>query len=303
MVKNILSNIKKRTLFEAIIINLKTKQPKNHTMRKILLLRVFALFMLTVTTAWAQERNVSGKVTSIEDGGGLPGVNVVLKGTTTGTVTDAEGKYSLSVPASGGVLDFSFIGFVSQQVEIGSRSVMDIQLVTNITELSEIIITSYGQQEKRTLTGSVAVIKNEAFQNLPIQSIDRAIQGRAAGVQISSASGAPGSALTVRIRGIGSVNASNDPLWIIDGVQMGRFGQSTQGSSNPLAPRVGDAITSRARQDHQPGLSPPYQWTPTRRGDRDGVALWYGESADRDRDRPADASSWRSGSLVASAQS
>jgi len=191
--------------------------------------------MLTVTTAWAQERNVSGKVTSVEDGGGLPGVNVVLKGTTTGTVTDAEGKYSLSVPASGGVLDFSFIGFVSQQVEIGSRSVMDIQLVTNITELSEIIITSYGQQEKRTLTGSVAVVKNDAFQNLPIQSIDRAIQGRAAGVQISSASGAPGSALTVRIRGIGSVNASNDPLWIIDGVQMGRFGQSTQGSSNPLA--------------------------------------------------------------------
>jgi len=97
------------------------------------------------------------------------------------------------------------------------------------------VITSYGQQEKRTLTGSVAVVKGESFQNLPVNSIDRAIQGRASGVQVTAASGAPGAALTVRVRGISSVNASNDPLWVVDGVQMGRFGQTTQGSSNPLA--------------------------------------------------------------------
>lgn len=204
-------------------------------MRKILLLKVFALLMLLTTTAWAQERTVSGRVTSVDDGSGLPGVNVVLKGTTVGTVTDSEGKFTLMVPASGGVLDFSFIGFENTQVDIGSRSVVDIQLATSITQLSEIVITSYGQQEKRTLTGSVSVVKSESFQNLPINSIDRAIQGRAAGVQVTSASGAPGGALTVRVRGISSVNASNDPLWVVDGVQMGRFGQTGQGSSNPLA--------------------------------------------------------------------
>lgn len=204
-------------------------------MRKNLLIKLVPLLLLISSMAWAQERTITGKVTSSEDGSTLPGVNVVIKGTTTGTVTDSDGKYSLSVPSAGGQLDFSFVGFVSQEVEIGSKTVIDVQLATDVTQLSEVLVTSYGQQEKRTLSGSVSVVKNDVFQNLPIQSIDRAIQGRASGVQINAASGAPGSALTVRVRGIGSINASNDPLWIIDGVQLGRFGQTTQGSSNPLA--------------------------------------------------------------------
>lgn len=211
------------------------KKIKPISMRKNLLLKMVPLLMLLSSMAWAQERSISGKVTAAEDGSTLPGVNVIVKGTTTGTVTDSEGRYSLSVPSSGGSLDFSFVGFVSQKVEIGSKTFIDVQLATDVTQLSEVIVTGYGQQEKRTLSGSVSVVKGDVFENLPIQSIDRALQGRAAGVQISAASGAPGSALTVRVRGIGSINASNDPLWIIDGVQMSRFGQTGQGSSNPLA--------------------------------------------------------------------
>ncbi|NOS91489.1 MAG: SusC/RagA family TonB-linked outer membrane protein, partial [Cyclobacteriaceae bacterium] len=205
-------------------------------MRKNLLLKMLPLFLALITSvAWAQERTVTGKVTSADDGSGLPGVNVILKGTTTGTVTDVEGNFSISVPSSGGSLDFSFVGYVTQTVDIGSRSTIDVQLATDVTQLSEVIITSYGQQEKRTLTGSVAVVKSEEFQNIPSQSIDKAIQGRVSGVQMTASSGAPGGGMTVRVRGIGSVNASNDPLWIVDGVQLGRFGQTTQGSSNPLA--------------------------------------------------------------------
>ncbi|MCE2733684.1 MAG: SusC/RagA family TonB-linked outer membrane protein [Flammeovirgaceae bacterium] len=201
-------------------------------MRRILLM---ALAVLLAFNSWAQERTVTGRVTSAEDGSALPGVNVVLKGTTTGTVTDVEGNYKISVPSDGGTLVFSFIGLTTTEIGIGSRSVVDIQLAADVTQLSEVVVTGYGIQDKRTLTGSVASVKGDVFKNLPVQSVDRGIQGRLAGVQIAAASGAPGGALNVRVRGIGSVNGSNDPLWIVDGVQLTRFGQSTQGSSNPLA--------------------------------------------------------------------
>lgn len=204
-------------------------------MKKILLVKIFSAIMLMSTLAWAQERTVTGRVTSAEDGSGLPGVNVVLKGTTTGSITNIEGGYSISIPAAGGTLVFSFVGFVSQEVAIGSRSVVDVQLASDVTQLSEVVVTGYGVQEKRTLSGSISSIKGDVLENLPVQSVDRGIQGRLAGVQIGAASGQPGGALNVRVRGTGSINASNDPLWIVDGVQLGRFGQSTQGSSNPLA--------------------------------------------------------------------
>lgn len=203
-------------------------------MKKILLIKIFAGLFLISGYAWAQSKTVSGKVTSSEDGSPLPGVNVVVKGTTDGTITDVNGAYSISVSQDAKTLVFSFVGFVSQEVEIGSRAVVDVQLSTDVTQLSEVVVTGYGVQEKRTLTGAISSVKGDAFKNLPVQSVDRGIQGRLAGVQISSSSGAPGGALNVRVRGIGSINASNDPLWIVDGVQLGRFGQTTQGSSNPL---------------------------------------------------------------------
>ena len=205
-------------------------------MKRFLLVCLTAVFALASSAVFAQDRTVSGKVTAAEDGSTLPGVNITLKGTTKGTVTDASGNYSLTIPAGGATLVFSFIGLKSVEVEAGDRSVIDLQMQADATQLSEIVVVGYGvQQEKRSLTGSISSVKGDAFKNLPVQSADRAIQGRLAGVQVASTTGQPGGALNVRVRGIGSVNASNDPLWIVDGVQMSRLGGSSQGSSNPLA--------------------------------------------------------------------
>ncbi len=200
-------------------------------MRNILL----TCFVLTFAfSAWAQERIVSGKVTDAKTGETLPGVNVLLKGTGKGVNTDIDGNYKISIPNEGGSLIFSFIGMEKREVSIGSRSVIDIQLSTDTKQLSEVVVTGYGSQLKREITGSVSSVDGDVIADLPMQSFDRAIQGRVAGTQIQAASGAPGGAINIRIRGIGSINSGNDPLIIIDGVQVASAGQSSQGSSNPL---------------------------------------------------------------------
>lgn len=201
-------------------------------MKRIVLfgLALFAAISIGV----AQDRTVSGKVTSAEDGSPLPGVNVVVKGTTTGAVTDIDGNYKFTVPADGGILQFSFIGLQTIEIEIGSRSVIDVEMESDVEQLSEVIVTGYQSQLKREVTGAVASVGGEEIEGLPLQSFDRALQGRAAGTQISAASGQPGGALNIRIRGVGSINAGNDPLIIIDGVQVAQFGGSSQASSNPL---------------------------------------------------------------------
>ena len=113
---------------------------------------VLCIALLSVGVVKAQERTVTGTVTSGDDGGSLPGVNVVIKGTTLGTVTDIDGKYRLNVPVDGGVLVFSFIGLITQELQIGSRSVIDVQMVSDVTELSEVVVTAQGiQRESRAL--------------------------------------------------------------------------------------------------------------------------------------------------------
>lgn len=200
-------------------------------MKKILLTCFMLVFVLH---AWAQDRTVSGTVTDADTGEALPGVNVLLKGTGTGITTDLDGNYKISVPSDGGTLVFTFIGMVKQEVQIGARSVIDIQMVTDVQQLSEVVVTGYGSQLKREITGSVSSVKGDVIEDLPMQSFDRAIQGRVAGTQIAAASGQPGGAMNIRIRGVGSINSGNDPLIIIDGVQVGQEGQTTQGSANPL---------------------------------------------------------------------
>jgi TonB-linked SusC/RagA family outer membrane protein len=186
-------------------------------MKKILLL-VFSLFF--VFQVWAQERVVTGRVTSSEDGSALPGVNVVVKGTTTGSVTDADGKFSLSVPSSGGALVFSFIGLKTAEIEIGDRTVVDIQLESDVTQLSEVVVTGYGTQNKREIAGSVASVKSENIGRIPLASFDQALQGQVPGLLIQSQSGQPGAAASVLIRGKGSILGTNQPLFILDGVEI-----------------------------------------------------------------------------------
>ena len=172
------------------------------------------LWLAGSTVVQAQDRSVSGTVTD-ENGGSMPGVNVIVSGTSTGTVTDISGKYSISV-GSGSRLLFSFIGYTSQEVEVGSNSVIDISMKVDVTELSEIVVTGYASQEKKDLTGSVATVKMKDLVAIPSSSITNQLQGRVAGVTVSG-DGRPGTQAKVRIRGFSSFGA-NDPLYIVDGV-------------------------------------------------------------------------------------
>jgi TonB-linked SusC/RagA family outer membrane protein len=186
--------------------------------------------------AFAQSRVITGTVTSAEDNLGVPGATVLVKGTTNGTATDLDGKFSINVPAGSNVLVFSFVGLSTQEVTIGNQTTINVSLQPDVQALSEFVITSYGDQSKREITGAISSVKGEVFANLPVQSFDRAMQGRIAGVQVTSTSGQPGGALNVRIRGVGSINAGNNPLYIVDGVQVSNDrGISGQGSSNALA--------------------------------------------------------------------
>lgn len=202
-------------------------------MRKVLLLGL--MLFLASAVAFAQNRVITGTVTSVEDNMGVPGATVLVKGTTIGTATDLDGKFSISVPAGSNVLVFTFVGLSTQEVTIGNQTNISVALEPDVQALSEFVITSYGDQSKREITGAISSVKGEVFQDLPVQSFDRAMQGRIAGVQVTSTSGQPGGALNVRIRGVGSVNAGNDPLYIIDGVQVPAGGLSGQGSQNALA--------------------------------------------------------------------
>src|SRR5690606_18743129 len=139
------------------------------------------LFVLLSQAAYAQDRSVSGRVTSAEDGEPMPGVNVVLKGTTTGTVTDVDGNYRLSVPSGSPVLVFSFIGFETQEVPVGARAVIDVTLNSDVSQLQEVVVVGYGQQSRALTTQSVSDVGSERFENMPVLSAQEALQGQAAG--------------------------------------------------------------------------------------------------------------------------
>lgn len=204
-------------------------------MKKILLMGL-ALFA-TLSLALAQDRTVSGKVTSADDGSAIPGVNIIVKGTTTGAVTDIDGNYKLSVPASGGTLIFSFIGLESQEVEIGSRSVIDVAMESDAEQLSEVVVTGFGEREKAEYTGSITQVGTEGIENRPVNTIDQVLQGSVPGLQLSASSGTPGAVQDIRIRGLSSLTASNSPLFVIDGVPVnsGTTERGSTGSFSALA--------------------------------------------------------------------
>lgn len=188
-------------------------------MRKTLLFLWVAMFITTFS--WAQQRIVSGKVTSVEEGTSLPGVNVIIKGTTVGTVTDSDGRYSLSVPATSSSLTFSFIGLKTQEILIGERSVLDVQLGLDVTQLSEIVVTGSGvATDKKKLGIAVESLASDKLPATPTASIDQALIGKIAGAQISSVSGNPGDPVNIVLRGINTVQGGTKPLIMVDGVQV-----------------------------------------------------------------------------------
>ncbi|PWL27541.1 SusC/RagA family TonB-linked outer membrane protein [uncultured Roseivirga sp.] len=180
----------------------------------------FMALVLVISQASAQQRTVTGKVTTAEDGLAFPGVSVFVKGTTVGVITDSNGNYSLSIPSEAETLVFSFIGYTSQEKEIGNNSVINVAMTPDVTELGEVVVTAFGTTTKRDFTGSASSIASEDLKLRPVTNPIAAIEGNATGVQFINSSGAPGSSPNLVIRGVGTLNGgSTSPLFIVDGVQ------------------------------------------------------------------------------------
>jgi TonB-linked SusC/RagA family outer membrane protein len=210
------------------------------SMKRTLLMSL--VLMLTLfQVVLAQTRTVTGRVIDQKTGEGLPGATVLLKGTTTGISTNVDGRFSLNVPENGGTLTISSVGMVTQEIVLGNRNTVDVALAADTKELNEVVVTGYGQQqERRDVTGAVATVTSAQYRDQPIIGVDQALQGRAAGVQVTQSSGTPGSGISVRVRGAASIGASNEPLYVVDGLPV-TTGSTTQlGAGNQLTNGLND---------------------------------------------------------------
>ncbi|SMP27681.1 TonB-linked outer membrane protein, SusC/RagA family [Algoriphagus winogradskyi] len=186
-----------------------------------LMLSLF-LVIIFIGSSFAQSRNVTGVIKS-SSGETMPGVNILVKGTTTGTASDIDGNFSLTVPSDESILVFSFIGYTSKEVRVGNSSELNVVLEEDLSSLSEVVVVGYGTQERAKVTGAISSVGSEQIRALPVPSLASALQGRAAGVAVTNA-GSPGTNPIVRIRGIGTVG-NNDPLYVIDGMPAGGLNQ------------------------------------------------------------------------------
>ena len=166
--------------------------------------------------AFAQGRTVSGVVTD-EFGEPLPGVNVVVKGTTNGVITDFDGNYSLQDVNNNDVLEFSFVGFTSKQIKVDANAKFDIQMFEDQQNLEEVVVVGYGTVSKKDLTGAVTSIKAKDIAAVPVTSASEALTGKMAGVNVTTTEGSPDADVKIRVRGGGSLSQDNSPLYIVDG--------------------------------------------------------------------------------------
>ena len=188
-------------------------------MKKNLRFILLILFLVSNWNIYSQERAVVGMVTD-ESGLPLPGVTVVIQGTTIGSTTDFDGNFTINITSNEDVLVFSFLGFKNQEIIVGTQTQISVTLKTDLVGLNEVVVVGYGTMQKSDLTGAVASVKGDVFQNYAANQPMQAMQGRVAGVNITQSSGQPGSAMKIRIRGYGSTNNS-DPLYVIDGIPSG----------------------------------------------------------------------------------
>lgn len=186
--------------------------------RLLLLKRVYSTFLLSMlcVLAFAQGKQISG---IIKDSAGEPmiGVNVLVKGTTNGTITDFDGKFVIQDVKDSDVLTVTYVGYVSQSIAVGNKSSFNIILKEDTEALDEVVVIGYGTVKKRDLTGSVSSVNNETLTANPVSDVSQALQGKLAGVSVVSQDGRPGAEVSIRVRGGGSITQSNDPLFIVDG--------------------------------------------------------------------------------------
>ncbi len=187
-------------------------------MKKPLLFYCFLMLLFWSTSLQAQDRTVSGVVTAQDDGLPMPGVTVIIKGTSTGTVTDIDGAYTIAVPNDNAILQFSSVGYKTVERSVGAQSSINITLEASTQIMDEIVVVGYGTERTEALTGSINTINSEEFEQIPTASFQESLQGLASGVQVTANDGSPGAGINVRVRGIGSINAGNDPLYVIDGI-------------------------------------------------------------------------------------
>src|SRR6185436_11590792 len=200
------------------------------TLVKAFVLAASTFFSLT---SYSQDKVISGKVTDSKDGSGMSGVNITAKGSTTGTQTGPGGAFQISVGSPVTTLVFSFINYGTQEIDITGKSSVNVSMVLTNNSLSEVVVIGYGTRMKKDLTGAVTAINAKDFNKGAIVTPEQLILGKVAGVSITPNDGAPGSGSTIRIRGGASLNASNDPLIVIDGMPLSNSGIA--GAPNALA--------------------------------------------------------------------
>ena len=201
---------------------------------KKLTLFLICILIAGMQFANAQTKSISGAVTSREDGASIPGVSVMVKGTTLGTVTNLDGRYELTVPIDARTLVFSFIGMKNLEVEIGNQTSINVTMETDVFSVDEVVVVGYGVQKKREVTGSIAQVKGDELKSLATPSFESQLAGRAAGVQVTSSNGVLGVAPRIRIRGIGSITSDTYPLVVVDGIPIATGGLGGYASNNSL---------------------------------------------------------------------
>lgn len=200
--------------------------PQNRLPARLFLTVLLAVF--AICNSFAQGRTVSGTVTAADEGTAIPGANVIIKGTSRGTVTDVDGKFSITVSDNAETLVISSIGYASQEIVVGDRTNFSVNLAPDIQSLAEVVVIGYGTQERKDVSGAIASVTAAQIEKVPVSTLDQALQGRSPGVQVTNNDGSPGAGITVQIRGTGSFG-DNTPLYVVDGYPI-------SGSLNTLNP-------------------------------------------------------------------
>ncbi|PWK27410.1 TonB-linked SusC/RagA family outer membrane protein [Arcicella aurantiaca] len=206
-------------------------------MKAIRLLSKIIMLSLVSLMGFAQDRVITGLVTDGVSGSGIPGVSILLKNSARGVTSDASGNFKIAVADENGVLVFSSVGYTTQQVSINSRSIINIALSPDTKSLDEVVVVGYGTQKKANVTGSMANFNAKDLDQRPVARVDQALIGQLAGVSVKQTSGTPGKGFSVQVRGSGSISASNEPLYVIDGFPLETSGQNASGgfsTGNPL---------------------------------------------------------------------